>query len=154
MVTDRPRSQRTLRLFLASAVLAATASWVYAFVHDGKSFAIEAALPQLELKERPFILREAWWNGELAVGKTKIIQHQLFLRNEYWFWFACSEEDSEVSIHIYDTEGKLADAEAWKKRNVAAVRVVPSTSGTYYLRIGMEKAPMSPAEWAVIYAYR
>ena len=127
---------------------------VYAFVHEGKSFAIEAAVPQLELKENPFVLREAWWNGELNSGDTKIIQHQLFKRNEYWFWLGCSQTESKVSIHVYDSEGKLAEAEAWQDQNVAAVRVVPKNSGIYYIRVAIEGAEENPAEWGVVYAYR
>ena len=125
-----------------------------AFVHDGKSFAIEAALPQLELKGNPYVLREAWWNGELDTGETKILQHQLFKRNEYWFWLGCSDRSAVVNIHIYDSQGNLTEAESWQKENVAGVKVVPKVTGTFYVRVAIEKANEYPAEWAVIYAYR
>ena len=139
---------------LVIAALAMLAAGAGAFVHDGKSFAIEAALPQLELRENPFVLREAWWNGELKAGETKIVQHQLFKRNEYWFWLGSSIQNSKVSIHIYDSQGKLADAEAWAKNHVAGVRVVPENSGTYYIRVSIDESGEEPVEWAVIYAYR
>lgn len=146
--------RRTLILsgILSGLVVVSTA--VFAFVHDGKSFAIEAALPQLELKDNPFVLREAWWNGELKPGETKIVQHQLFKRNEYWFWLGSSIQESKVSVHIYDAEGKLADAEAWQDKNVAGVRVVPKNSGVFYIRVAVDEAAEAPVEWAVIYAYR
>lgn len=141
--------------FWTAGVLAmGVAGLVDAFVHDGKSFAIEAALPQIELKEDPFVLREAWWNGELNAGETKILQHQLFKRNEYWFWLAGSDRSSVVNIHIYDSQGNLTEAESWQKENVAGVRVKPEMTGTYYIRVAIEKAGEQPAEWAVIYAYR
>lgn len=140
--------------FAAIAILATLSGAALAFVHDGKSFAIEAALPKLELREHPFVLREAWWNGELKAGETKIVQHQLFKRNEYWFWLGSSIQDSKVSIHVYDAEGKLADAEAWSKNNVAGVRLVPANSGTYYIRVAIDESAEEPVEWAVIYAYR
>lgn len=130
------------------------AGLVYGFVHEGKSFAIEAAVPQLELKENPFVLREAWWNGELQPGETKIIQHQLFNRNEYWFWLGVSQTDAKVSIHLYDSEGKLAEAEAWQDRNVAAARIRPEKTGVYYVRVAVESVSDPPAEWAVVYGYR
>ena len=97
---------------------------------------------------------EAWWNGELKAGETKIVQHQLFKRNEYWFWLGSSIQNSKVSIHVYDAEGKLADVEAWAKNNVAGVRLVPANSGTYYIRVAIEESAEQPVEWAVIYAYR
>ncbi len=147
--------RRALLFSLAGAATAVTLGGVaYGFVHEGKSFAIEAAVPQLELKENPFVLREAWWNGELNAGETKIIQHQLFKRNEYWFWLGCSQTGSKVSIHIYDSEGKLAEAEAWQDQHVAAARIVPNNSGIHYIRIAVENTEEDPAEWAVVYAYR
>ena len=145
-----PRAPATLLLVLIGLM----AGLAHAFIHDGKSFAIEAALPQLELEENPFVLREEWWNGELKAGENKIMQHQLFKRNEYWFWAGGSIEACEVSIHVYNAEGTLVDAEAFQRGNVAGVRVVPDKTGSYYLRVAVEKSEENPVEWAVIYAYR
>ncbi len=122
-------------------------------VHDGKSFAIEKAVPVLEGKP-PFTIRENWWKGQLESGKNKIIKHQLFVRNEYWFWLGASLRDAKVSVHIYDGEGKIADAEAFQDKNVAGVRVVPKKSGVYYVRVAIEESSVSPVEWALIYAYQ
>lgn len=151
---DPETNRISKRISIAAFAIFAVTGLVHAFVHDGKSYAIEAALPQLELKDNPFVLREAWWNGKLGIKETKILQHQLFKRNEYWFWLGCSLDDAEGSIHIYDSEGNLADAEAWEKNNVAAVRVVPKSTGTHYIRVAVDKASQMPVEWAVIYAYR
>ncbi|MBL9153892.1 MAG: hypothetical protein JNK37_15475 [Verrucomicrobiales bacterium] len=153
METERKRT-RNLVIAAALAVALITVGVVFAFVHDGKSYAIEAALPQLDLEENAFILREAWWNGELKPGETKIFQHQLFKRNEYWFWLGSSIPESKVNLHVYDSDGRLADAEAWNKDNVAGVRVVPENSGTFYIRVAIDEAAETPVEWAVIYAYR
>ena len=76
MSPDKTRTVR--RAWMVAFVFFAAAGLVRAFVHDGKSYAIEAALPQLESKDNPFILREAWWNGKLNAGENKILQHQLF----------------------------------------------------------------------------
>ncbi|MCB1232331.1 MAG: hypothetical protein KDN19_18930 [Verrucomicrobiae bacterium] len=150
-----PATGKRRRLFaIAAGAMLSVAGLVYGFVHEGKSFAIEAAVPQLELEENPFVLREAWWNGELQAGETKIIQHQLFKRNEYWFWLGVSQTDAKVSIHVYDSEGKLDEEEAWQDRNVAAVRVEPNKTGVYYIRVAVESVTEPPAEWAVVYAYR
>ena len=111
----------------------------------------------MELKASPFRCApgELGWNGELGAGETKILQHQLFKRNEYWFWrLSRSDQSSEVNIHIYDSQGNLADAESWQKENVAGVRVVPEVTGTFYIRVSIAEASEQPAEWAVIYAYR
>ena len=108
-------------------------------VHDGRSFAIEAALPKLSKGAEGFALRESWWEGELKEGGIKIVRHQLFERNEYWFWAGLSDTEAKVSIHIYDEAGKLIEAESWKKGNVAGARVLPKKTGSYLIRIKVDK---------------
>ena len=139
---------------LAAAATIAVVGSALALVHDGRSFAIEAGLPHLEKEENPFVLRQMWWHGELKVGEKKIISHQLFKRNDYWFWAGLVDEDSEISIHIYDGEGNLVEAESWQKGNVAGARIVPEKSGSYLIAVQVIKAAETPAEWAVVYAYR
>lgn len=146
-----------LSVSLAMAVvLGLGARWALAFVHDGKSAAIEGALPQLDLEENPYLLRESWWHDSFQKkGDVKLIQHQLFKRNDYWFWAGLSEYDAKVSIHIYDSAGELADNEDWQKDNVAGVRILPEASGNYYIRIELLENPTGePIDWAVIYAFR
>ncbi len=138
--------------FVLALMLGAGSLW--AFVHEGKDAAIGAALPKLDLPKNPYVLREAWWHGELKSGETKLIKHQLFQRNDYWFWMGSSNPDAKVSIHIYDDQGNLVDKESFEKGQAAGARVVPKTSGTYYVRIKVLAGPAGPSEWAVIYAFR
>ena len=135
------------------AILLQTSSGL---VHDGRSYAIEAALPELDKEENPFILRHSWWQGELAPGERNIIRHQLFNRNEYWFWAGCSDESAEISVHVYDSTGKLAEAESWQEGHVAAALVRPEKTDSYLIvvRVNEIGSGNSPAEWAVIYGYR
>ena len=132
------------------------AHWAWAFVHDGKSAAIEAALPKLDLEENPYLLRESWWHETFSKkGDVKLIQHQLFKRNDYWFWAGLSEPDAKVSVHIYDSEGDLAETEDWQKNHTAGARIVPEASGNYYIRVELLENPSGEeVEWAVVYAFR
>ena len=141
-------------LVLALVALMSWAQLSPATVHDGRSYAIESALPQLDLAENPFVLRQSWWDGELGEGERNIIRHQLFKRNEYWFWAGCSDSSAEVSIHIYDSTGRLTEQESWQRGNVAAALVVPEQTGSYLIVVQIDKAEAPPAEWAVVYAYR
>ncbi len=139
---------------LSALVLLGGAGWVFAFVHEGKSAAIEAALPKLDLKKNPYALREAWWHGEMKKGETKLIQHQLFKRNDYWFWMGASDPGAKVNLHIYDAEGNLVDVESFDKGHVAGARVTPKSSGIFYIRIKVEAGSVDSTGWAVIYAFR
>jgi len=142
--------------FALVGVLTLGVGWVMAFVSDAKSAAIEAAIPQLDLADDPYLLRESWWHDSFRKkGDVKIVKHQLFKRNDYWFWAGLSEPDAKVSIHIYDGAGELADAEDWQKANVAGARIAPGSSGNYYIRIELLENPSGDdVEWAVIYAFR
>lgn len=149
MFTQNNGIARIACLIILTAIATASGE-----VNDGKSFAIEKAIPKLEIEYNPFILRESSWDGELKKGEVKIIQHQLYKRNEYWFWMGAALLDATVNIHIYDSAGNLTDAESFQSDNVAGVRVVPEKTGTYYLRIAVESSPMDETQWSVIYAYR
>jgi len=140
---------------LIGALTLAT-GWVMAFVNDAKSAAIEAAIPKLDLADNPYLLRESWWHEPFRKkGDVKIIKHQLFKRNDYWFWAGLSEPDAKVSIHIYDGAGELADAEDWQDGHVAGARIAPASSGNYYIRVELLENPGGEElEWAVIYAFR
>lgn len=156
-ITLEKRSRLRRCLWLAPLLLLATGVHLtWAFVSDGKSAAIEAALPQLDLTENPYLLRESWWHETFSKkGDVKLIQHQLFKRNDYWFWAGLSEPDAKVSVHIYDNEGELADSEDWQKSHVAGARIVPEASGNYYIRVELLENPSGEeVEWAVIYAFR
>ncbi len=142
------------RSLLAALLFALAGTSSPAFTDDARSFAIEAALPWLDLKSNPFNLRETWWSQDAKVKQVKIIRHQLFQRNEYWFWVACENLKAKISVHVYDEEGKLVDAEAFEKNNSAGVRVVPKKSGSYLIRVVVESSPQKVTHWSMVYGFR
>src|SRR3954468_18221482 len=91
--------------FLVAFVLAAAPA-LRASVDDAQSFALQAA--EGYVKEG-FQVREDYWGGDLGVGEKKAVRQQLFKGNEYWFWLGTEVEKAKVSVHIYDSEGKLAE---------------------------------------------
>ena len=122
-----------------------------ATIDDALSFALEAADPYVK---EGFTVREDYWGGDLAVKATKAIVHQLFKGNEYWFWMGTDTKEAKVSIHIYDSEGNLAEVEAWSKPHFAAARVVPKKTGSYYLIVEIEKSPADRTTWSLAYGFR
>ncbi len=120
-------------------------------IDDALSFALEAADPYVK---EGFTVREDYWGGDLPVKQQKAIVHQLFKGNEYWFWMGTDAENAKISVHIYDSEGNLAEAKAWQKGKFAAARVVPKTTGSYYLIVEIEKSDQERTHWALAYGYR
>lgn len=58
----------------------------------------------------------------MVPGK-KAVRQQLFKGNEYWFWLGTEVERAKISVHIYDSDGKLAEEpDGWEKGHFAAAR--------------------------------
>lgn len=139
--------KRTLSLALFALALAPA----LAYVNDALSFAHEAAIPYVK---RGFTVREDAWGGDLGVGDQQAVTAQLFKGNEYWFCLGTEVRGAVVTLHVYDSQGKLAEAESWQRGRFAGARVVPAKTGTYYAVITVEKSPEERTGWAVVYAYK
>jgi len=126
-------------------------------IESALSYALEAAQPYVS---QGFTVREDYWGGTLDAGKTKTLVQQLFRGNEYWFWLGGDVRNSSPDVHIYDSTGSLAEAEHWKKPQMAAARIVPTKSGTYYVTVdvakprGRQTNVNLPLRWALAYGFR
>lgn len=135
-------------LVLLSLAFAAPAR---ATIDDALSFALEAADPYVK---EGFTVREDYWGGDLAVKQSKAIVHQLFKGNEYWFWMGTDLKGAKISVHIYDSEGNLAESESWQKQHMAAARVIPKKTGSYYLIVEIEKSSEERTYWSLAYGFK
>lgn len=137
---------------LALALLCLLSLPAKATIDDALSFALEAATPYVK---EGFTVREDYWGGDLAEKEKKTIVQQLFKGNEYWFWMGTDTESARISVHIYDSEGKLAEAESWQnKPHMAAARIVPKATGSYYLVVEIRRSPEERTHWALAYGFR
>lgn len=140
----------TALLALSFAVAPALAT-----IDDALSFALEAADSYVR---EGFTVREDYWGGDLPVKTTKAIVHQLFKGNEYWFWMGTDTKGAKISVHVYDSEGNLAEQES-KEIQVSgggafAARVVPKKTGSYYLIVEVEKSTEERTTWSLAYGFR
>ena len=143
--------KRLIAVFLMLAFAVSYTPPAYATIDDALSFALEAADPYVK---EGFTVREDYWGGDLPVKTSKAIVHQLFKGNEYWFWMGTDTANAKISVHIYDSDGKLAEVESWQKTHKAAARVVPKRTGTYYLIVEIEKSPEERTYWSLAYGFR
>ncbi len=137
--------------FVLMLALLALSPPAYATIDDALSFALEAADPYVK---EGFTVREDYWGGDLPVKTSKAIVHQLFKGNEYWFWMGTDTTGAKISVHIYDSDGKLAEVESFQKTHKAAARVVPKRTGTYYLIVEVEKSPEERTYWSLAYGFK
>jgi hypothetical protein len=141
-----------LRPALAILLLVAVAPRGFGSVDDAQSFALQAAEPYVK---EGFQVREDYWGGDLASGEKKAVKQQLFKGNEYWFWLATDVEKATLSVHIYDSEGKLIEQpDSWQKGHFAAARVIPPATGSYFIIVTVESSPEERTHWALVYGFR
>ena len=137
--------------FLLTAVIVMQRA-ACASVDDAQSFALQAAEPYVK---QGFQVREDYWGGDLASGEKKAVRQQLFKGNEYWFWLGTEVDRAKVSVHIYDSDGKLAEEpDSWEKGHFAAAHVVPKTTGSYFIIVSVEESPEERTHWALAYGFR
>lgn len=139
------------RLFTYLLALGLAAFPAIASVDDALSYSLEAAQPYVK---EGFTVREDYWGGDMAVKQAKAITHQLFKGNEYWFWLGADDKNAKVSIHVYDSDGKLCEVEYKQKGNMAMAKVIPKRTGTYYLIVEIEKSPKERTHWGMAYGFR
>src|SRR5215470_11263584 len=124
-------------LLLATVVLMQRPA--FASVDDAQSFALQAAEPYVK---QGFQVREDYWGGDLGSSEKKAVRQQLFKGNEYWFWLGTEVDRAKVSVHIYDSDGKLAEEpDSWEKGHFAAAHVIPKTTGSYFIIVSVEESP-------------
>jgi hypothetical protein len=137
--------------FLLAAVIVMQRA-ACASVDDAQSFALQAAEPYVK---QGFQVREDYWGGDLASGEKKAVRQQLFKGNEYWFWLGTEVDRAKVSVHIYDSDGKLAEEpDSWEKGHFAAAHVIPKTTGSYFIIVSVEQSPEERTHWALVYGFR
>jgi hypothetical protein len=136
-------------VLILSAILFVQAA--VAYVDDAHSRAMEAATSYVK---QGFLVRQEYWAGAIAVRQPSVVRHQLFKGNTYWFWLGSDEDSAQVTVHIYDPDGKLADAEAWQQGNKAAARVIPKKTGTYFIVFSVEQSRAKKVRWALAYGYK
>jgi hypothetical protein len=130
--------------------LVASQPAVFASVDDAQSFALQAAEPYVK---QGFQVREDYWGGDLGSGEKKAVRQQLFKGNEYWL--GTEVERAKVSVHIYDSDGKLAEEpDSWQKGHFAAAHVIPRATGSYFIIVSVEESPEERTHWALVYGFR
>jgi len=99
-------------------------------------------------------IRDDQWGGDLGLREQKAIAHTLFRGNDYWFCMASDVENARVAIHLYDSRGKLAENDSWQRGRFAGARVLPPTTGTYYVIVEITGSPKERTTWAMVYGYK
>ncbi len=123
----------------------------HALVDEAHSVVMEGVTSYVE---NGFTIRADYWNGNLPAGEQRLIRHQLFRGNEYWFWIGTSLQDCKIEIEVYDGEGRAVSVEKKTKDNFAGVRVTPASTSSHYILIRLSSQKHEKIDWALVYGYR
>src|SRR5258705_11527412 len=117
-----------------------------------RAFALLAAEPY---EKKGFHVREDYWAGDLASGEKKAVRQQLFKGNEYWFWLGTEVDHAKASVHIYNSDGKLAEQpDSWAKGYFGAAYIIPKTTGSFFIFVIVKISPARRTHWALVYGFR
>ncbi|MCB1230927.1 MAG: hypothetical protein KDN19_11700 [Verrucomicrobiae bacterium] len=146
-------ARTTPRSFVVLAAIALSLAPTFAILDEALNLAFEAAIPYIE---QGFEVREDTWSGEIPSGEPKLVRHQMFRGNEYWFWLATSFDDCELKLEIFDGEGNPVGIESFTNAKTAGVRVLPSKTGTYFIRVTVKSKDdrVDLLDWGLVYGYR
>lgn len=142
---------RSFRILLGITFLTLSGSPLQATVNDSLSFAHEAAAPYAK---RGYTIREDAWGGDLGVKDQKAVTAQLFRGNDYYFWLASDVKNAVLSVHIYDSSGRLVEKESKSEGRFAYARIEPPRTGTYYIIVTVAKSPRERTNWALVYGFK
>lgn len=145
--------KQSIPIFLISVLFGifAAPKAVHATVDDALSFAYEGATPYVE---QGFTFREDAWGGDLGQSEKKAVRAQLYRGNEYWFITGTDVRDAVVTVHLYDSDGKLAESNFWQRGRFSGAFVKPKSTGTYWAIVTVEESSAERTPWALVYGFR
>jgi hypothetical protein len=97
-------------------------------------------------------IRDGFYFGELAPGKSVVIEVNLFAGNEYWFCAAANAPARKLGVKVYDENGKLVEQQAYEDGTSAAAGVVAVESGKYLVKITLAEGEKAP--FCFLYCYK
>ncbi len=99
-----------------------------------------------------FKLRDGHWKGAIELGKSQLVQVNLYAGNQYWFSLGATPQAKKLKITIYDETGTPVASDPFSGDSSAAAGFAPTASGPYYLKI--EETEGEPATFCLLYSYK
>jgi hypothetical protein len=99
-----------------------------------------------------FKMRDGHWSGMLKPNERALIAVNLFAGNQYWFSVGATEPAKKIEVAVYDETGKLMTTESYNEGERASAGFSPTSSGQYYISIGLLEGGESA--FCLIYSYK
>lgn len=99
-----------------------------------------------------FKIRDGHWSGTLKPKEHALIAVNLYAGNQYWFAVGAVEPAKKVEVAVYDESGKQVTTENYNEGERAAAGFSPTSSGQYYISIGLLEGKES--SFCLVYSYK
>jgi hypothetical protein len=99
-----------------------------------------------------FKMRDAHWSGTIKPHDHALIAVNLYAGNQYWFSVGATEPAKKIAVTIYDETGKQVVTESYNAGKKAAAGFSPTSSGQYYVSVGLVQGEESSL--CLIYSYK
>src|ERR1035437_4106441 len=84
-----------------------------------------------------FKIRDGHWSGTLKPKEHALIAVNLYAGNQYWFAVGAVAPAKKVELAVYDETGKQVPTESYSEGERAAAGFSPTSSGQYYVSVGL-----------------
>lgn len=99
-----------------------------------------------------FKIRDGHWTGTIKQKEHALIAVNLFAGNQYWFSVGATAPAKKVEVAVYDETGTLMTTEAYNEGERAAAGFSPTSSGQYYIWVGLVEGGES--SFCLVYSYK
>jgi hypothetical protein len=99
-----------------------------------------------------FKMRDGHWSGSLKPNEHALVAVNLYAGNHYWFSVGAVEPAKKIEVTVYDETGRQVTTESYNEGERAAAGFSPTSSGQYYVWIGLVEGGES--SFCLVYSYK
>jgi hypothetical protein len=99
-----------------------------------------------------FKIRDGHWTGTIKPHEHALIAVNLYAGNHYWFAVGATAPAKKVEVAVYDETGALMTTEPYNEGERAAAGFSPTSSGQYYIWVGLVEG--NESSFCLVYSYK
>jgi hypothetical protein len=99
-----------------------------------------------------FKMRDGHWTGLVKPKENALIAVNLYAGNQYWFSVGAIEPAKKIEVAVYDETGRRITTETFNDGDRAAAGFTPTSSGQYYVSVGLLEGDES--NFCLVYSYK
>ena len=99
-----------------------------------------------------FKIRDGHWSGMIRPKEHTLIAVNLYAGNHYWFSVGATAKAKKLAVAVYDESGQQVVTEGYSAGDKAAAGFSPTSSGQYYVSVGLIEGEESGV--CFLYSYK